>query len=138
MSEPALIFSFDPHAGFYRPEDCMSGQLEVDGVAGDEIRAIEVSVLWCTFGKGDEDLGVHYFRRFAGEGRESQDMTSPCRFETRLPRSPLSYDGFLIKITWSVRGRAFLHGGQELFAEQPFQLGAMLRPELPRQQVSPP
>ena len=50
------------------------------------------------------------------------------RLTANLPRTPLSYDGALVKIVWLVRVRMHLENGQELVGEAPFQLGDVPAP----------
>ena len=45
-------------------------------------------------------------------------------FKQRLPNSPLTYDGALIRIRWCVRVRAMLRQGKQCCHEHPFRLGA--------------
>jgi hypothetical protein len=97
---------------------------------------VEISVLWHTEGQGDEDLAVHHFERLsAEEGRDVASLRSG-RFETRLPASPLSYQGLIVKIRWCVRVRVFLARGKELLAEMPFQLGTVPPARAARQPVA--
>jgi hypothetical protein len=104
----------------YRPGETLSGRYRWEG--GEEVEAVEVSVLWRTEGKGKEEFGVHHFeRRAAGEQRSSPPGRAG-RFSTRLPASPLSYDGLIVKVCWCVRVRVFWRGGARL-AEAPFRLG---------------
>jgi hypothetical protein len=94
-------------------------RLSVDDLAG-----LEISVLWYTEGKGDEDLSVHYFHRWSAPRLSELDLTTAQQFETRLPDSPLSYDGHLFRLRWCIRLRAFLHDGPELVTESPFRLSS--------------
>ncbi|HVX63597.1 MAG TPA: hypothetical protein VHC19_23445, partial [Pirellulales bacterium] len=66
-----------------------------------------------------------HFERFDNELRPDTDLRRPQRFSIKLPRSPLSYQGIIVKIQWCVRVRVFLPRGKELLAEAPFQLGAV-------------
>ena len=92
-------------------------------LSADQIKALEVSVLWYTEGKGDEDMAVHKFWRTDLENGDLIDPLQPARFETVLPNSPLSYDGQIVKLRWCVRVRAFLHRGKEVFGQKEFRLG---------------
>jgi hypothetical protein len=88
----------------------------------DKVRSVELSILWHTEGKGDEDSGVHYFEEHAvGDRLSERPAWRP--FATKLPHSPLSYDGPLIKIRWCVRVRVFLESGKEVVGEKTFRLG---------------
>jgi hypothetical protein len=51
------------------------------------------------------------------------DLRRPQPFSTVLPKSPLSYDGRIVKIRWCIRVRAFLLGGKEIFGQKNFRLG---------------
>ena len=116
-----------PH-GVYRPEDELKFQYRLYPVSSDghekEVTSVEISVLWHTEGKGDEDFGVHFFERRTPETHEQ--LLGPAHFSIRLPASPLSYDGRILKIRWCVRVRAFVRKGAPagipLTAEEPFRL----------------
>lgn len=128
MSVPRVTVRLDGRRRSYQPGDDLAGQCRVEAAEAAEIKAIELSVLWHTEGKGDEDLGVHFFQRLAADEDNAFDLRAPARFSTRLPQSPLSYDGRLIKIRWCVRVRVFLDGGESLIEELPFQLGSVPPP----------
>ena len=71
----------------------------------------------------DEDLVVHEFWRRDADSGDWSNPRRPQRFRTSLPRSPLSYDGQIVKIRWCVRVRAFLPRGKEVVGENVFRLG---------------
>ncbi|MDR1480791.1 MAG: hypothetical protein LBJ00_17840 [Planctomycetaceae bacterium] len=121
---PEITISLDGRGSrIYNVGDTLAGSYWFDAVGGDEIQAVEVSVIWHTDGKGNEDLGVHAFWRFSIENGDWIDPRQPGRFSTILPRSPLSYSGILIKISWLVRVRLFLANGRETVEEIIFHLG---------------
>lgn len=128
MNAPRVTFEFDEHAGLYLPGDTISGVYLLNVADPAEVRACEVSILWYTLGKGEEDMGVHYFKRETFDEQAVCDIRAPRRFAGELPNSPLSYDGRIVKIIWCVRARVFLLRGREAVNEQPFQLGATPRP----------
>jgi len=128
MTKPHITLEFDEHEGLYWPGDVISGVYLVESDRPEEIKAIEVSILWHTLGKGDEDFGVHFFQRETDNDAGPLLSNEPRRFATELPNSPLSYDGLIVKIRWCVRIRAFRTSGRDLLAEQPFRLGLMARP----------
>ncbi|MFO0930815.1 MAG: hypothetical protein U0736_27915 [Gemmataceae bacterium] len=105
----------------YRPGEELVGAFRVDGDPPEQY-TIELSVLWRTEGKGDEDLGVVLFQEWSAEGN-ALEFDRPQPFAVQLPRSPLTYDGELVKIRWMVRVRVRWNAGQEIVAEEPFQLG---------------
>ena len=115
---------FAGKARAYQPGGILSGQYTVDAANPSDISAVEVSVLWYSEGKGDEDLAVHEFWRKSAEDGDFIDPRRPERFSTTLPQSPLSYDGRIVKICWCFRVRAFV-GRKEIVAEEPFQLGSV-------------
>lgn len=104
----------------YRPGDELVAECQIDAIDAHEIVAVEASVLWYTEGKGDEDLGVHFFERRIPADAEEGDLRRLHKFRTVLPNSPLSYSGQIIKIRWCARVRMFLRGGKDVFFEQPF------------------
>ena len=64
---PRVLVQFDHPDRRYMPLDPLGVRYQVEGVAGDRVRAIEQSVLWYTEGKGEEDLGVHFFQRLVDQ-----------------------------------------------------------------------
>jgi hypothetical protein len=78
--------------------------------------------MWYTEGKGDEDLNVHHFERWTDGQLQQLDLSLPIALRCELPRSPLSYEGTLLRIRWCVRLRMFCSGGREIVVETPFQL----------------
>jgi len=128
MKEPLVRIRLDGNGRVYHPGETFSGEYRMEGIALEEIKAVEVSVLWHTEGKGDEDLAVHDFHRLSVENGDQIDPRRPGRFSTVLPNSPLSYRGVLIKIRWCVRVRVFLTRGREVLGEVPFRLGEVLPP----------
>src|SRR5678816_697189 len=92
----------------YAAGDELVAEYQFDAVLPDEILAVEASVLWYTEGKGEEDMGVHFFERRLPSDAEDGDLRPLCRFRTTLPCSPLSYSGAIFTIRWCVRVRLFL------------------------------
>lgn len=121
---PRIVITLDGRGiRLYHPEETLAGSYRFDFVGGDEIQAVECSVLWRTEGKGSDDMGVHAFWRYAIETGDWIDPRRPGRFRTVLPRSPLSYPGVLIKIRWTVRVRLFLSDGRQTVEDLSFRLG---------------
>ncbi|HZY90589.1 MAG TPA: hypothetical protein VFE78_37550 [Gemmataceae bacterium] len=124
MNEQGVIVQLDDRRGPYFPGDVLSGSYRLVG-EGTGLESVEVSVHWFTEGKGEEDLGVHHFeKRTRADGGGSTPASG--RFSTRLPNSPLSYEGVLVKVVWRVNVRAVFAGGQRT-GEAIFRLGD-LRP----------
>ncbi len=103
----------------------LEAEYQIDAVAPEEIAAVEAAVMWYTEGKGDEDIGVHFFERRTPADAENGDLTILRRFRIQLPESPLSYRGALMTIRWCVRVRLFLKRGRDYVAEQGFTLGSV-------------
>jgi hypothetical protein len=133
MTEPQLTLELDQPHRQYHPGDVLVGHFALAGAAPADIRAVELSVLWHTEGKGDEDMSVHYFERIAPQNGQPVDLRRGRRFSTVLPGSPLSYQGLILSICWRVRVRAFMARGKDLAEELPFQLGSV-----PQAQEVPP
>lgn len=127
--EPLISLQLREARRTYDPGEELECEYQIDAIDPREIQAVEASVLWYTEGKGDEDLGVHYFERRVPRDSEDGDLRPLHRFKTVLPNSPLSYSGEIVKIRWCARVRLFLRRGKELFFEQPFILGSVLTPE---------
>lgn len=123
MSEPHVTLRLAEGRRDYQPGDTLSGEYRLDVVNRSDIRALELSVLWYTEGKGDEDLQVHYFFRQSSDEGDYINPHRPGRFTTKLPASPLSYEGVIVKIRWCVRLRLFLPRGREIVDEQHFRVG---------------
>lgn len=123
MNDAHIAIRFDGNGRVYRPGEVLAGEYRLSSADPAEVKAIEVSVLWYTEGKGDEDLSVHHFRRLSAEDGDWIDAAGRGRFSTRLPNSPLSYHGVIVKVRWCVRVRVFLARGREVVAEKTFRLG---------------
>lgn len=126
LRQPLISIQIDHAQRVFQPGEVLSGMYQIDSVEPAELQAVEVSVLWFTEGKGEEDLAVHYFERLTAEDLPEQNLNECRRFQTILPNSPLSYEGVNVKICWCVRVRAFLRKGREFVAERVFQLGEVM------------
>jgi hypothetical protein len=121
---PLISIKIENRQTPHEPGETLEGEYQIDAVEPANVRAVELSVLWFTEGKSDEDVGVHHFERRTGGGKdETADLTELRKFAVRLPSCPLSYEGVLFKLRWRVRVRVFLDSGRDYFAELPFQLG---------------
>lgn len=127
--EPLIALTLDgaePHSRHRR--DFAAGETlrieyQIDAVDAQQIVATEASVLWFTEGKGEPDMGVHFFRRTTRDEHLDRDLRPMQRIDVSLPNSPLTYDGVILKVRWCVRVRLFLTGGKELVEERAFALG---------------
>ncbi|MCA9198680.1 MAG: hypothetical protein KDA87_14125 [Planctomycetales bacterium] len=123
MMEPLISIQIQEFRPSFRPGELLTVDYQIDAVAKGDLQAVEASVLWYTEGKGGEDLGVHYFERRVPGDAEDRDLRSWRRFQLNLPNSPMTYEGFLLKIRWCVRIRVFLKHGKQVVSEHPFVLG---------------
>jgi hypothetical protein len=123
MNEPEIIIRLDENGRVHLPGTTLSGEYRIEAVEGQTLQAVEVSILWYSEGKGDEDLAVHEFWRKDADSTELCNPRRPDRFSTTLPQSPLSYDGQIVKIHWCVRVRAIFKRGRDLMAQKTFRLG---------------
>ena len=121
--EPLISIRLRDQHHPFQPGDELHCEYQLDAVDAADVQALEASVLWHTEGKGDEDLGVHYFERWLSADVEGRDLRALRQLRTRLPNCPLTYPGVTVKIRWCVRVRAFLRRGKESFFEQSFVLG---------------
>jgi len=120
---PLISIKIDNRTVAHFPGDSLKGEYQIDAVDPDDLRAVELAVLWYTEGKGDEDLGVHSFERRTTDDDPTANLVELQTFDVQLPNSPLSYEGVLIKIRWCVRVRIFLKSGKTYSADSVFQLG---------------
>ncbi|MEX2026601.1 MAG: hypothetical protein WEH44_04860 [Pirellulaceae bacterium] len=125
LMEPLISLCLVGPRRDYSAGEELIAEYQFDAVAADEIQAVESSVLWYTEGKGDEDLGVHFFERRVPSDADQGDLRTLRRFTSQLPSSPLTYAGQLFSVHWCVRVRLFLRRGRELVQEVPFVLGAV-------------
>ena len=119
---PLISIRLDQPLRSYQPGEEIQCQYQVDRVELDQLQAVEASLLWYTEGKGEEDLGVHYFERNIPTP-DDPDIRPLRQFQVTLPGSPLSYEGIIIKIQWCARVRVFLQDGNIYTHDQAFLLG---------------
>jgi hypothetical protein len=125
VTEPLLSLCIGGGKTHFAAGDELVCEYQIDAVDPSEIQAVEASVLWYTEGKGEDDLGVHFFERRLPADADDGDLRPMRRLRTRLPNSPLTYGGSILSIRWCVRLRLFLRRGREHSIEQPFTLGSV-------------
>ena len=121
-TQPAVNLSLCREDGTYPAGGTLSVKWRISRVPLDEVQGLEVSVMWHTEGKGDEDLQVHHFHRVVESQIRRVGLADEQSIHCVLPVTPLSYHGRLISVRWCVRLRLFLASGREIVAEQPFHL----------------
>jgi len=117
---PSVTVQFCSPDRHYEPLEPLEVRYALDLPPGQVVRAVERSIVWYTEGKGEEDLGVHHFERLTD--RTTVEAAGGS-FGGRLPSSPLSYEGVIVKIRWCVRVRLFFDGGRDFVSEHVFDLG---------------
>ena len=127
---PRIDVQFDRPLRQYEPREPLAVRYRVEGCDGEHIRAIEHSVLWYSEGKGEEDLGVHFFQRLTDPALLLVTATTGT-FTTPLPQSPLSYEGVIVKVRWCVRVRLFLDASRDFVSEHVFSLGQIPPARMP-------
>lgn len=130
VTEPSVEVSIsqNPAANFFAPGSILSAEYMVKLAPETSLAAIESSVIWVTEGKGEEDIGVHFFERRNRASFTTDTFDRPQRLSTVLPQSPLSYEGQILKVRWLVRIRLFLVGGRESITDHAFRLSVHEEP----------
>ncbi|TWU43817.1 hypothetical protein Q31b_13490 [Novipirellula aureliae] len=108
--------------GTYEAGEQLKAQWRISRISLEQLQGLEVSVLWHTEGKGDEDLHVHHFYRLDEAELQELGIDDAQAISCKLPLTPLSYHGHLIHLRWCIRLRLFVEGRREIVAEQPFYL----------------
>ncbi len=132
LMEPLISIQFFGDKPSYLPGDTLRCDYQIDAIDSRDAAAVEASVLWFTQGKGDEDMGVHFFERRVTAEAEGGNLCQLRSFRSKLPNSPLSYLGQIVEIHWCVRIRVFLRRGREANLDQPFWLGPPPPSKIPR------
>jgi len=124
-NDPRILIRFDGDKTAYLPGEVLSGEFSLERALAPEVQRLKLAVLWRTEGKGDEASAVHHAQDVPAEPEGQLDPYGTWRFQTQLPPSPLSYEGFLLKVCWCVRVEAFLSDGQNRAGEVRFRLGTV-------------
>ena len=124
---PTIKIRLDHPGDQFFPGDVLVCEYEIAMPNDNIATAVESSVLWTTSGKGEEDFGVHFFERRPKSMLNSRNLSQPHRISTVLPQTPLSYEGRIVQIRWSVRLRVFF-GGEQFTKDCFFRLGETVEP----------
>ncbi|HOM17563.1 MAG TPA: hypothetical protein PK777_00575 [Thermoguttaceae bacterium] len=128
-AQPHITIRLEGGSRSFSPGSLLRGEYWLEGVSSEEVKAVELSILWYTEGKGEEDLAVHFFRRDSLDQLPYAAGRWIGAFSTVLPHSPLSYQGLIVKIVWCVRVRVFLARGKQVLEELRFRLGSAWVPK---------
>ena len=61
--EPLVSLTIQNNQSVFKPGEELNCEYQIDAIDERRIQSIETSVMWYSVGKGDEDLGVHFFER---------------------------------------------------------------------------
>lgn len=128
---PRVTVRFGHPGKDYEAGEWMTVEYAIEGLGDESVRALERSVLWYTEGKGEEDLGVHFFERLASPSDVSAAVPEGT-LAVQLPATPLSYEGVIVKIRWCTRLRVFFDSGRDHVSEHVFTVGRIPPSILPR------
>jgi hypothetical protein len=122
MSATGVAIRFDDDRNTFEPGESLRVTCDLTERRAAEVTAVEWSVYWRTEGKGDEDREVH--TNTAESADDVATGESPrLTFDCRLPASPLSYDGLVVRIRWFVAAKVKFFDGDAAEAETEFRLG---------------
>ncbi len=82
--EPTVVIRFEGDQRNCRPGEALAGEYWIESLAAEQTKVVEVSVLWHTEGKGDEDMAVHEFWRRNADADHPLDPRQPERFSTNV------------------------------------------------------
>ncbi len=122
--EPRVITEFDRPSRRYDPEETVRLCYQITGTGDATVRVIERSALWYSEGKGEEDLGVCFFERLT-DPASLPPTQRRGEFSFRLPASPMTYEGTIVKIRWCVRIILFFVGRRDFVSEHVFEVGEL-------------
>ena len=125
VEPPDVKIEFENGVSEFMPADFLICEYIVDLLPAHKIHAIETSVVWMTEGKGDTDIGVHFFERRQRQTITNETFKLKQRLGTVLPASPLSYKGKVLSVRWCVRVRIFLAEGSQSTTDEYFRLGVV-------------
>ena len=121
---PYVVIELDEHPTCFLPGQEISGRYRLNlSESTSGVQALEWSIGWATEGRGGEDHGVHDVETIHDPEGGVPRPDPWRRFRAILPRSPLSYDGLIVKVFWRVRVRAVFGENREWVGELPFRLG---------------
>ncbi len=119
---PRVVVRFGHSGRDYGAGEWLTFEYAIQGLEDETVRALERSVLWYTEGKGEEDLGVHFFERIASLA-DLNAVVPEGTVAVQLPVTPLSYEGVIVKIRWCARLRLFFDSGRDHVSEHVFTVG---------------
>jgi hypothetical protein len=110
MNAEQLEILVQSDRGLVKPGGVVRGGFRVLTEEPMPVERVELSVLWCTSGKGDVDECVIHHETLARGETLNAERAFP--FQVQLPDQPWSYNGQLVKISWVVRVRVYPVSGK--------------------------
>ncbi|MSR60352.1 MAG: hypothetical protein EXS05_22375 [Planctomycetaceae bacterium] len=121
MSHPQLTFELDQND--WGAGETLTGRYRLPTEIAATARSVEIAVSWNSEGKGDDDRAIQSRQTRAALEDELFDASGCGTFSVELPAAPLSYDGLIVKIVWSVQVRVEVAGGGWFDESNIFRLG---------------
>jgi hypothetical protein len=126
-AEPELVVELDRPD--WLPGETLTGRVRLGAALAASSGTLQLEVGWRTVSQGQADTGEVQAEEVPGESPAEKPFAAP------LPAAPLSYEGKLLSIRWSVTARVSRLGGPAVTAEVPFRLGRAESQAIP---TSPP
>ena len=82
---PQINIFLDSKDYVYHPGDCLTGSYRILDVETDQINSVELSVLWHTEGKGDEDMTVIDYHILSRQREDWINPRNPGKIVSILP-----------------------------------------------------
>jgi len=120
---PNVIVELNRKSARYAPGETIAGSYRLQSLPKEDVQSVEMSVMWYTIGKGDEDLHIQHFDELTFHQLRLMNLLEPRPFSVTLPKSPASYDGVIVTIRWCIRLRYRLHGDKEILHDESFTVG---------------
>ncbi len=93
--------------------ETLRGTVRLGNISQDDVKAAEALVMWFTEGKGDTDAAI-----VATVPIDPRGAGTPI--SATLPLLPLSYQGGLLKLLWTVRVRIDMRRGKDIIEDRFF------------------
>ena len=114
-AEPELVVELDRPD--WLPGETLTGRVRLGSELAASSGTLQLQVTWQTVSGGQKDSGEVPGEEVPGE------LPTEKPFAAQLPAAPLSYEGKLLSVRWSVTARVSRRGGPAVTAEVPFRLG---------------
>ncbi|MDA7950140.1 MAG: hypothetical protein MPJ24_01530 [Pirellulaceae bacterium] len=120
--DPSITIKFRTPQEVFHPNDRLEVEYYVEASDLSSLNAMEISLLWYTEGKGEQDIYVHSFERRERRNVANRDLSQVFLFQCQLPKTPLSYHGTILKIHWCIRVTTQFKKGKTFYEDRPILL----------------